>query len=85
MTSFLAGAGALGLGLSVAALSVDRFALAAFAVSLMPLVLLAVVRDYGPRPRRFEPRGRVRIIGTALQAQLAASAANRSVRLPLAA
>ncbi|HRE82601.1 MAG TPA: hypothetical protein PLN52_16275 [Opitutaceae bacterium] len=78
LIALLASAALVGFGLTAIGLAADAFVLAAFSGTMIALLLLAAVRDYAPRARRFE----LKRVPTATSRS---AATRRSARFPLAA
>lgn len=78
LVSIFASAALVGFGLTLIGLAADAFVLAAFSGTVVALLLLAAVRDYSPRARRFELK---RAPATAAHS----APTRRGARLPLAA
>lgn len=55
LTFVLAALALLGIGLTLAGIPLDFFTPLAFGTAVVSLTLLAAVRDYAPKPRRYEP------------------------------
>lgn len=82
LVSFLASAALVGFGLMLIGLAADTFVPMAFSGTVVALLLLATVRDYSPRARRFELK---RVPAAAPASASASPSTRRGARLPLAA
>ncbi len=55
LTVALAALALLGIGLNLAGIPLNVFTPLAFGMAVASLTLLAAVRDYAPKPQRYEP------------------------------